>query len=100
MEFCIRMARDLGYSGMILFGNPAYYHRFGFRNAIEYGIKTKEGANLEPFMAKELQKNGLKGVQGKFYEDEVYSADEAELNEFENQFPYREKHILSTQLKI
>jgi predicted N-acetyltransferase YhbS len=98
MEYCIMKAQDLGYCAMILFGNPAYYHRFGFKNAIEYGIKTKDGANLEPFMAKELLKNGLKGIQGKFYEDEVYSADRADLNEFETQFPYREKHILSTQL--
>lgn len=99
MEYCIIKARDLGYPGMILFGNPAYYHRFGFRNAVEYGIATKEGANFEPFMAKELQTNGLKGIHGKFYEDDVYSVDETDLNQFESQFPYREKHILPTQLK-
>jgi predicted N-acetyltransferase YhbS len=100
MEYCIKKSRELGYPGMILFGNPDYYHRFGFRNAIEFGIKTKEGMNFEPFMAKELQKDGLKEIQGKFYEDESYFVDSIELNKFESQFPFKEKHITSTQLKL
>jgi predicted N-acetyltransferase YhbS len=98
MEHCIAKAADAGYPGMILFGNPDYYHRFGFRNAVEFGITTKEGMNLEPFMAKELRKDGLKGIRGRFYEDEAYTVNATELMEFERQFPYREKHILPTQL--
>ena len=100
MEFCIEKSKELGYAAMILFGNPAYYHRFGFKNAIEYGICTKEGKNFDPFMAKELQRDGLKVIQGKFYEDESYSVDTLELLEFEKQFPYKEKHITATQLKL
>jgi len=50
-------------------------------------------------MAIELQKNGLVKIQGKFFEDEAFSVAESELSEFERQFPYREKHITSTQLK-
>jgi len=100
MEYCIKKAKELGYSGMILFGNPDYYHRFGFRNAIEFGIKTKEGLNFKSFMAKELQKDGLKKIYGKFFEDESYIVDENELIKFESQFPFKEKHITSTQLKL
>jgi predicted N-acetyltransferase YhbS len=99
MEYCILKAGNSGYHGMILFGNPAYYHRFGFRNAAEYGITTKEGENLEPFMARELYRDGLNGIKGKFYEDEVYSVEDTALFEFEKQFPPREKHVLPTQLK-
>lgn len=29
----IKIAKELDYKGMILFGNPGYYHRFGFKNA-------------------------------------------------------------------
>ena len=100
MEYCIFKAKEMGYAAMILFGNPNYYNRFGFRNAGEYGITTKEGMNFDPFMAKELQKDGLKEIQGKFYEDESYFVDAAELNKFEEQFPYKEKHITDTQLKF
>ncbi|MBN1821615.1 MAG: N-acetyltransferase, partial [Prolixibacteraceae bacterium] len=43
LEHSISEAKKLGFKGMILFGNPDYYHRFGFRNSQEYGITTKEG---------------------------------------------------------
>jgi predicted N-acetyltransferase YhbS len=99
MEFCITRAKDLGYSGMILFGNPDYYHRFGFRNAAEYGITTKDGINMEPFMAKELREGGWKGISGKFFEDGSFTINDSELNAFEKRFLYREKHVTPTQFK-
>ena len=100
MDYCIEKSKELGYSAMILFGNPEYYHRFGFRNAVDYGICTKEGMNFEPFMVKELQRDGLKGIQGRFFEDKSYFVDATELLEFEKQFPFKEKHITATQLKL
>jgi len=87
----IEKAKDLVFKGMILFGNPDYYPRFGFKNAKEYGITTKEGANFDPFMAMELQDNGLSNVHGKFYLDESAEICEEELLKFEEQFPYKEK---------
>ncbi len=95
----IKVAKELGYLGMILFGNPEYYHRFGFRNAQEYNITTKDGLNFEPFMALEVQEKGLTNVNGKFFEDESFSIDEAELFEFEKQFPFKEKLVTETQFK-
>jgi predicted N-acetyltransferase YhbS len=95
----ITIAKESGFTGMILFGNPDYYHRFGFKNAAEYGITTKDCQNFEPFMALELQDNGLKEIKGKFYEDSAYEIHPEELIEFEKNFPYREKHKTATQLK-
>ncbi len=100
INYCITKSQESGYPGMILFGNPDYYHRFGFINAEEFGIQTREGMNFDPFMVKELRKDGLKEIQGKFYEDESYSVGSAELSKFEEQFPFKEKHITDTQLKI
>ena len=87
----ISIAKDLGVGGMILFGNPDYYHRFGFVNAQNYGISTKDGMNFEPFMALELYLNAMATISGKFYEDEAFITSEAELNEFEKLFPQKEK---------
>lgn len=95
----IKIAKDLGYKGMILFGNPEYYHRFGFVNAEKYCITTKENQNFEPFMVIEIQEKGLNNVKGKFFEDESFSIDEAELVEFEKQFPFKEKRVTDTQFK-
>lgn len=96
----IKIARRLGFRGMILFGNPDYYHRFGFMNAKEFEITTKDYKNFEPFMALELFENALTDVKGRFIEDESFNVDENELNEFEKQFPYKEKLVTDTQLKM
>ena len=95
----IKVAKELGYLGMILFGNPEYYHRFGFVNAEKYSITTKDNQNFEPFMALEIQEKGLTNVNGKFFEDESFSIEETELNEFEKQFPFKEKLVTETQFK-
>jgi len=99
IKVSIKIAKDLGYKGMILFGNPEYYHRFGFVNAEKYCITTKENQNFEPFMVIEIQEKGLNNVKGKFFEDESFSIDEAELVEFEKQFPFKEKRVTDTQFK-
>jgi predicted N-acetyltransferase YhbS len=92
-------ARSMGFKGIVLFGSPEYYPRFGFKNAKEYGIRTSEGKNLDPFMALELSKNSLSGINGKFYETSAYHVSDEELELFEKEFPHKEKHITDTQLK-
>ena len=91
LDFSISVAGKLGYKGMILFGNPDYYHRFGFRNAQEFGITTKEGLNFEPFMVLELQENGMEEINGKFYEAKAFTINEKELDKFEKKFPEKIK---------
>jgi predicted N-acetyltransferase YhbS len=95
----IAVAKESGFSGIILFGNPDYYHRFGFKNAMEYGITTKDSQNFDPFMALELQVNGFRDIKGKFFEDRAFETHPEELVEFEKNFPFREKHKTATQLK-
>jgi predicted N-acetyltransferase YhbS len=96
----IRLSKVLGFRGMILFGSPDYYHRFGFNNAKNFEITTKDYQNLEPFMALELFENSLFDVKGRFIEDESFNVNEDELKEFEKNFPYKEKLVKDTQLKL
>lgn len=95
----LKLAKAMGFKAVLIFGNPAYYHRFGFENAEKYRITTSEGSNFEAFMALELYVNALEGIAGKFYEDPVFRVDPVELEAFEKRFPYKEKHITETQLK-
>lgn len=91
LNYSISEARNMGYRGMILYGNPGYYHRFGFINAKEYEITTRDLQNFEPFMALELLENGLDEVNGRFFEDEAFEIKEEHLTEFEKNFPTKEK---------
>ena len=95
----LTLARKTGYPGVIIFGNPGYYHRFGFQNAEKYAITTADGENFDAFMALELHQGALRNITGRFCEDAVFHIDPMELLEFEKAFPYRKKHVTDTQLK-
>lgn len=97
MKHSINVARTLGYNGIAIFGNPNYYHRFGFENAKKYNIQTSWGDNFEDFMALELYEGSLEGVSGKYYADSAFEIDNEELDTFEKHFPYKEKHFADKQ---
>lgn len=100
IDHSLTKAKEMGFKGVILFGNPAYYSRFGFENAKKYNIQTSDGKNFDPFMALELSKNSLQGVCGRLHADPVFEVDKNELEDFDKQFPPKEKHVTDTQSKI
>ena len=91
IKHSIEEARKLGFKGIILFGKPDYYLRFGFLNAKEYEITTLDGLNFDPFMALELEKNSLSEVKGKFYLHKSAEIDENRFQKFDKKFPKKEK---------
>jgi predicted N-acetyltransferase YhbS len=99
MTRSIEKAKELGFKAVIIFGNPDYYKRFGFINAKNYNIKTSTGENFDAFMVLELTNGALNGISGRFYEDKVFETEDKELELFEGQFPFKEKHITGTQFK-
>lgn len=98
MKHSIKACKELGFNGVVIFGSSKYYNRFGFENAKKYNIKTSWGDNFEDFMALELNKGSLQKISGKFYEDAVFKIDKDELDIFERQFPYKEKHFSGNPL--
>ena len=59
-----RIARELGYRGVVLLGYPAYYSKFGYLPSVTYGIKSPFEVPEEYFMAVELRKGSLKDIEG------------------------------------
>jgi predicted N-acetyltransferase YhbS len=99
LQESIQKARLMGFRAIVIFGNPLFYHRFGFRDAGSYRIATSDGHNFDAFMALDLSGDALAGIEGKFFADPAFEVDPRELCEFEKQFPYREKHVTDTRLK-
>jgi predicted N-acetyltransferase YhbS len=62
-EVC-RLARAKGHKAVILVGDPAYYHRFGFRSAVDFGITNTNEIPDENVMACEITPNALRNVKG------------------------------------
>ena len=85
------IARVMGFKAIVIFGNPSYYHRFGFDPAEKYGIQTADGKNFEAFMVKELSSGSLQGVSGRFFADEAFNVNNEEFELFDQAFPPKEK---------
>ena len=99
IEQTMKLAREMGFRAIVIFGHPAYYSRFGFENAERFGITTADGTNFDAFMALELREGGLEGVTGRFYEDPVFRMDKDEVEAFDRRFPHKEKHVTDTQFR-
>lgn len=83
----LALAKEMGHKGVVIFGHPGYYPRFGFENARRFGITTHEGENIDAFMALELQPGAMEGIQGRYCLHPVFEIDEQELAKFEESFP-------------
>ena len=84
----MKLAADQGYKGIVIFGEPDYYPRFGFKTCDNFHITTADGKNFNAFMAYELVKGSMKGIKGKFYEAKVFEKLlEEEVEEFNQRFP-------------
>ncbi|HWQ57855.1 MAG TPA: N-acetyltransferase [Clostridia bacterium] len=94
----ISLARQAGHKAIVIYGEPEYYPRFGFRPCEAFGITTPQGRNFPAFMGVELRPGGLEGVRGKFHEAEVYSNLPAEeTDEYDAKFPHMPKLKLPGQ---
>lgn len=59
-----RLAKEMGYTSVFLVGDPAYYHRFGFKSSVDFGVKQLYNIPDEYVMACELVPNALRGISG------------------------------------
>ncbi len=64
MEKALEAARNMGYQSAFLLGDPGYYSRFGFKQALDFGIQNKNNFPPEYVLACELIPNSLKGISG------------------------------------
>ena len=88
----MKLAADKGFKGIVIFGEPDYYPRIGFKTCDNFNITTEDGKNFDSFMAIELSEGGLKGIKGRFYESEVFkNITKEEVEEYNKKFPKLEK---------
>ena len=88
----MNLARKKGYKGIVIFGEPDYYPRLGFKTCDNFNITTADGKNFDAFMGIELEKDGFKGIKGKFYESEVFeNLPKEEVEEYNKKFPELKK---------
>ena len=101
LDYSLEKAAELGCGALCFEGNINFYGKSGFTYASEFGIRyhgLPEGADTSFFLCKELKKGYFDSISGEYTPPKGYFVDEAQAEEFDKQFPPKEKLKLSTQL--
>ena len=99
LEATIPLAGEMGYPGIIIYGEPDYYPKRGFKTCDNYGITTPDGKNFDAFMAFPLDEERFGNIHGRFYEVEIFEKcdDLDEVTSFTKEFKYPKPLKLSCQ---
>jgi len=97
IEYTKQLAQKIGYNAILIYGDPDYYKRFGFKASKEFNITDKEGRFPAALLVFELYPNALKNIKGVFAEGKIYEVDEKELEFFEKSFEPKEKFWTESQ---
>ena len=84
MRETIKLAKDAGYAGIVLMGEPYYYPRFGFERGAKYGITDAEGNSFDALMCLPLN-DDFSEIKGKLIESKDFDklGDKERLAEIE-----------------
>ena len=70
LEQTMALAKQEGYPGVCIYGEPEYYPKRGFRSCRDYGITDPEGKQFDALMVYPLDENA--DLRGKLYESPVF----------------------------
>lgn len=88
LEATIPLVKEAGFPGIVIFGEPEYYPKFGFKRGREFGLSGMDGNVSDPFMGLELIEGGLHIKGGRFKESSVLEElTEEALAELDQEFP-------------
>jgi len=101
LDYALEKAADMGAGAVCIEGNIDFYGKSGFIVAGTIGIDyhaQERGAYVPYFLCKELKKGFLAGVKGVYHTPKAYYIDDNEAEEFDKQFPPKQKLKLPGQL--
>ncbi|MGE4563784.1 MAG: GNAT family N-acetyltransferase [Victivallaceae bacterium] len=96
LEYTLPMARMAGFPAVVIYGNPAYYARFGFEPGEKYGVAAPDGEFCPALLTLALEEN--RDLAGRFEEGEAYRIEREAVAAFDKSFPRRAKHVLPGQI--
>ena len=101
LDYSLEQAKALGYGAVLFEGNIGFYGKSGFDYARKFGIRYHDlpkGADDSFFLCRELIPGYLDGITGVYQTPKGYYVDDADVEEFDKAFPYKEKLRLPGQL--
>ncbi len=101
LDHSIERAAELGFGAVLFEGNIAFYGKSGFDYAGKFGIRyhdLPEDADASFFLCKELIPGYLSGITGVYQTPPGYYVDDADVEEFDKDFPPKVKLKLPGQI--
>ena len=101
LDYSLEKAKEYGCKAVCFEGNIDFYGKSGFTYASNFGIRyhgLPEGEDASFFLCKELEEGYLDGITGEYATPKGYYVDENEAEEFDKNFPPKEKLKLPGQL--
>ena len=101
LDYSLIKAAQLGFGAVLFEGNIGFYGKSGFDYAENFGIRyhdLPEGADASFFLCRELIPGYLDGITGVYQTPQGYYVEDAEVEEFDRAFPFKEKLVLPGQL--
>jgi predicted N-acetyltransferase YhbS len=101
LDFSLEKAAELGFGAVLFEGNIDFYGKSGFGYARKFGIRyhdLPEDTDDSFFLCRELIPGFLDDVTGVYQTPKGYYVDDADVEEFDREFPYKEKLKLPGQL--
>lgn len=101
LDYSTERAKELGCGALCFEGNIDFYGKSGFCEAGRYGIRyhgLPEGEDASFFLCKELIPGYLEKITGEYATPAGYLVEEREAEEFDRQFPFKEKKKLPGQI--
>ena len=94
LDYCLQKAADMGFGAVLFEGNIEFYSNCGFDYAEKFGIRyhdLPEGEDASFFLCKELRSGYLDGITGVYQTPQGYYVDDAEVENFDKDFPAKQK---------
>ena len=101
LDYSLEKAKNFGCKAVCFEGNIDFYGKSGFTFASNFGIRyhgLPEGEDASFFLCKEVEEGYLDGITGEYATPKGYYVDENEAEEFDKNFPPKEKLKLPGQL--
>ena len=101
LDYSLEQGTAMGFGAVLFEGNIDFYGKSGFDYAGKFGIRyhdLPEGADSSFFLCKELVTGFLDGITGVYQTPQGYYVSDEEVDEFDLDFPYKEKLKLPGQI--
>ena len=101
LDFSLEKAAAMGFGAVLFEGNIGFYGKSGFDYSSRFGIRyhdLPEDADASFFLCRELIPGYLCGVTGVYQTPAGYYVDDKDVEEFDKDFPPKEKLKLPGQI--